>query len=52
MNLSPLILQMFFDPSQYREPIKNPEHVHLENNKWHGDINYKTKRETSGTFSF
>lgn len=33
-----------FDPTQYREPIKNPKHVHLENNEWHEDINYKTKK--------
>ncbi|MCD6573283.1 MAG: hypothetical protein J7K95_04240 [Thermoplasmata archaeon] len=33
-----------FDPSQYREPIKKPEHVHLENNVWHKDIRYKNNK--------
>lgn len=30
-----------FDPNHYQKPIKKPEHVHLKNNLWHKDIDYK-----------
>jgi len=37
--ITPNLIDVFY-PSQYRELIKSPEHVYLENNEWYKDINY------------